>query len=861
MSGKWSYFAFYYTLFYYFIPIFCSLTAPSTSSLPMTDSSNNIELQFRHGPIEAAKEPLIFDIHDTIRINCGVKGFPKPTVLFYKGDKLLREPKPEDLNPSRVRIERTTLRIFPAYIEDSGTYRCFAENGFSNISLMFQVNVVEDDNTDNSSPVTELTPLTESAYPGQGLKPYWTKIDRMQKRLHAEPAGNTVRFRCPVDGNPVPRVDWFKDGKIIKKDSRIGGVKYRNNGQMIILETVVPPDQGMYMCKASNKYGSINHTYELDVQERAASRPILKYGLPANKTVKIGSDVEFKCRVYSDPHPHVKWVRYVPIGSGANASEKVVILKQSGINELQAESLFIFNVTEEDSGKYTCIAENYIGTENSSAWLTISGEPPPTEPTALSQEMNLIIYGICGVLGLLVVSGIILFFYYNYYSGKDPPMLFRIENADNLPPMTKIEVPTMMYGNEQAWRRMCLPMQEQFDFNIQPDLQWELRIEDITLTERLDEGFFGQVFKADLATSSTGHNSSMVCAVKMLKASRTEKDVYDLLTEMDQMKRIGKHKNIINLLGVCTQNGPLMLVIEYAAEGNLREFLRRNRPQNMAFNLVLPTDLNNPQPDQYPPQDRLLSQKDLVSFALQVSRGMDYLAQKKCIHRDLAARNVLVTDERMMKIADFGLARDIRTCDYYRKHTRGHLPYKWMALEAMADNVFTHATDVWSFGVLLWEIFSLAGTPYPGIKTGELVKFLRSGERLENPQFATSEMYMLMRDCWEEDPRRRPIFRSLVEDLERMLAEASNDEYINSATADYMDSSESDEESEEGDDDVEDDDVFVQTENSDSVSDGNIPFNDEHDPFNGDPYSTPLLGHTVEENIMHNHHARLQSDV
>ena len=246
----------------------------------------------------------------------------------------------------------------------------------------------------------------------------------------------------------------------------------------------------------------------------------------------------------------------------------------------------------------------------------------------------------------------------------DPPMLVPIKNPDNIPQMTKAEIPTMMYGNSEAWRRM-----NQFEFNIPSDLQWELRREDIVLTERLDEGFFGQVFKADLLQTNA-RNEIVICAVKMLKASRTENDILDLLSEMDQMKRIGKHKNIINLLGVCTQNGPLLLVTEYASEGNLREFLRRNRPQNMHCNLVLPTDMHTTPVENMPMQDIPLSQKDLVAFAYQVSQGMDYLAQKKCIHRDLAARNVLVTEDRVMKIADFGLARDIRSCDYYRKQTR-----------------------------------------------------------------------------------------------------------------------------------------------------------------------------------------------
>nr|AAG27717.1 FGF receptor [Halocynthia roretzi] len=821
-----------------------------------------------------ANKTLMVKRGETIRINCRVRGYPKPNVLFYRGKKLLKNPTPDDTDPTimRVRVLGTTLRIFPAYLEDSGLYTCIAHNANEkNSSLSYHVEVLDDDsikdwnhlpNEGNEENVVS-APKQDGASGGQ--KPYWTKREKMMKRLHAEPAGNTVRFRCAVDGNPKPQVLWYKNDLIVQKNDRVGGYKYRN--QVLILESVVLSDKGNYMCVARNEYGSINHTYQLDVQERSASRPILKFGLPANKSVYVGQDVEFKCEVFSDPHPHVKWLRHIEI-NGSRVDPKtnrdyVQIIKQSGVNETAVQTLRLKNVTESDSGQYTCLAENYIGNENNSAWLVVQKVPPPTTDTitkGIPNETNIIIYVMCGVLVILFGLAVVLVLYYHCYNGKDPPMLVRIENPDNIPPMTKIEHPTMLFGNTQAWQRMCMPMQEPFEFNIQLDLQWELQREDITLVERLDEGFFGQVFKADLVTCNNTRKEKMVCAVKMLKGNRNEKDVLDLLTEMDQMKRVGKHKNIINLLGVCTQNGPLWLVIEYAAQGNLRDYLRRNRPQNTLCNLVLPSEGRNPDDELPVPHGDTLTQKDIVSFAFQVARGLEFLAQKKCIHRDLAARNVLVTEELVMKIADFGLARDIRSCDYYRKHTRGHLPYKWMALEAMSDNIFTHATDVWSFGVLLWEIFSLAGSPYPGIKTHELVKFLRSGERLDKPQYASQEMYRLMRDCWEEDPSKRPNFRTLVEDLDRMLAESSTEVYIDFAAgceAEYSESSEDESESQNSDEE-DDDSVFERMRQIDSLSNGNIPFNEEADSSNSDPYVAPLLQN--EENVLQNEHARLRSE-
>lgn len=164
----------------------------------------------------------------------------------------------------------------------------------------------------------------------------------------------------------------------------------------------------------------------------------------------------------------------------------------------------------------------------------------------------------------------------------------------------------------------------------------------------------------------------------------TDTEMMDLVSEMEMMKMIGKHVNIINLLGACTQNGPLYVVVEFAPHGNLRDFLRDHRP----------TSGYEPTIGQDSKERKTLTQKDLVSFAYQVARGMEYLASRRCIHRDLAARNVLVSDEYVLKIADFGLARDIHCHDYYRKTTDGRLPVKWMAPEALFHRVYTTQSDV-----------------------------------------------------------------------------------------------------------------------------------------------------------------------
>lgn len=141
--------------------------------------------------------------------------------------------------------------------------------------------------------------------------PYWTNTEKMEKRLHAVPAANTVKFRCPAGGNPTPTMRWLKNGKEFKQEHRIGGYKVRNQHWSLIMESVVPSDKGNYTCVVENEYGSINHTYHLDVVERSPHRPILQAGLPANASTVVGGDVEFVCKVYSDAQPHIQWIKHV----------------------------------------------------------------------------------------------------------------------------------------------------------------------------------------------------------------------------------------------------------------------------------------------------------------------------------------------------------------------------------------------------------------------------------------------------------------------------------------------------------------------------------------------------------------------
>ncbi|XP_065209654.1 fibroblast growth factor receptor homolog 1-like [Planococcus citri] len=240
----------------------------------------------------------------------------------------------------------------------------------------------------------------------------------------------------------------------------------------------------------------------------------------------------------------------------------------------------------------------------------------------------------------------------------------------------------------------------------------------------------------------------------MLKNSHTDADMVNLVTEMQLMKIIGRHENVLRLLGCCTIDGPTLLIIEYSSHGNLLDFLQKNHHPTTAQKVT--------QND--------LSEEVLITFALQIAKGMEYLASIRFVHRDLAARNILVFDNHVVKIADFGLTRDVRQVDYYKLKTGGKLPVKWMAPEALTDRRHTSKSDVWSYGVLLWEIMTLGDEPYPLYNDAEkLMEDIESGYRLKKPANCSINMYSLMYKCWNYLPEDRPQFTNIIKGLDAVL--------------------------------------------------------------------------------------------
>ncbi|XP_018593635.1 fibroblast growth factor receptor 2 isoform X2 [Scleropages formosus] len=758
--------------------VLLSLAAASVARPPfIAGEDDDVTLGPEEPPTKfQMSKPMVCSVHpgDVLKLNCPLPG--AAAITWTKDGS--------SLGPNnRTVIEQESLQIRDANPRDSGLYACSAVGPPGSHTLCFIVNVTDAISSGDDEDDTERS--EDAPADGEQMRaPYWTMPEKMEKKLHAVPAANTVKFRCAAGGNPRPKMRWLKNGRPFRQEDRMGGYKVRHQHWTLIMESVVPSDKGNYTCLVENQYGSINHTYTLDVVERSPHRPILQAGLPANTTVRVGEDARFVCKVYSDAQPHIQWLQHIQKNGsryGPDGHPYVRVLKTAGVNttDKEIEVLTLPNVTFEDAGEYTCLAGNSIGISFHSAWLTVLPAELEERHKGLTSPDYVEIAIYCIGVFLIACMVVIVVVCRMRTTAKKPnfgsqPAVHKLSKQIPLRRQVTVSADSGSSLNSSTplvritTRRSSAHDDPIPEYDLPEDPRWEFSREKLTLGKPLGEGCFGQVVMGEaLGIDKDKPKEAVTVAVKMLKDDATEKDLSDLVSEMEMMKMIGKHKNIINLLGACTQDGPLYVIVEYASKGNLREYLRARRPPGMEYSYDIARV-----------SDEQLTFKDLVSCTYQVARGMEYLASQKCIHRDLAARNVLVTESNVMKIADFGLARDVHNIDYYKKTTNGRLPVKWMAPEALFDRVYTHQSDVWSFGVLMWEIFTLGGSPYPGIPVEELFKLLKEGHRMDKPGNCTNELYMMMKDCWHAISSQRPTFKQLVEDLDRILTLATNEEYL-----------------------------------------------------------------------------------
>uniref|UniRef100_A0AAQ6A252 Tyrosine-protein kinase receptor n=1 Tax=Amphiprion ocellaris TaxID=80972 RepID=A0AAQ6A252_AMPOC len=280
-----------------------------------------------------------------------------------------------------------------------------------------------------------------------------------------------------------------------------------------------------------------------------------------------------------------------------------------------------------------------------------------------------------------------------------------------------------------------------------PD-EWEVAREKITMHRELGQGSFGMVYEG-IAKGVVKDEPETRVAIKTVNESASMRERIEFLNEASVMKEFNCH-HVVRLLGVVSQGQPTLVIMELMTRGDLKSHLRSLRKENSTIQVLPPL-------------------KKMIQMAGEIADGMAYLNANKFVHRDLAARNCMVAEDFTVKIGDFGMTRDIYETDYYRKGGKGLLPVRWMSPESLKDGVFTTMSDVWSFGVVLWEIATLAEQPYQGMSNEQVLRFVMEGGLLDKPDNCPDMLFELMRMCWQYNPKMRPSFLEIISSIKDEL--------------------------------------------------------------------------------------------
>uniref|UniRef100_A0AAQ4QQE4 receptor protein-tyrosine kinase n=1 Tax=Gasterosteus aculeatus aculeatus TaxID=481459 RepID=A0AAQ4QQE4_GASAC len=625
-----------------------------------------------------------------------------------------------------------SLSIKAVNQSDSGTYRCRAHN-------------------ERGSSATSVTLDVRGEYKG-----FITTLGSPGPIQAEVKEGQSLSLRVEFNAYPAPSsLSWAHNGKRLLNTTEHVIAVHRGKYSELRLVRVLRSEGGIYEVSASHEDAAVHHTFHVYV----ISKPVI-----------IGQDGpidgQVRCIAAGYPVPRISWffceLPHTRCSLLPNATEwetaDVAVVTDSSFG--RGEVVSRLNVSTEHAHYHTleCVAS--MEGEEVYTLFSISERIVPHK---------LFTPLLTGTVATGILLSLILVVLLYKYMQK--PKF-----------QTQWKVVESIHGNNYVYIN---PTQLPYDS------KWEFPRQKLRFGKTLGSGAFGKVVRAT-AYGLCSADTVTTVAVKMLKpnAHATEKEA--LMSELKVLSYLGNHVNIVNLLGACTVGGPILVITEYCCYGDLLNFLRRNREafknsqvgDGYYRNVSNPTEhtarcacvcitiVNSIKGPSIDAEELSLDPEDLLSFSYQVAKGMEYITSKNCVHRDLAARNILLTHGRVAKICDFGLARDITTDASYVLRGNVRLPVKWMSPESIFDCVYTFESDVWSYGILLWEIFSLGHSPYPGMQVGSaFYSRIQDGHRMSRPDFAPIEMYDMMLSCWSHDPLKRPAFSKLVERNELLLSE------------------------------------------------------------------------------------------
>ncbi|XP_044168126.1 fibroblast growth factor receptor 3-like [Acropora millepora] len=664
---------------------------------------------------------------DVVWLNCSADGFPAPNIAW-----------------TRLFTNRNVhMPLTITGKQDEGFYVCTAENGIGN-------------------PATADVFVTVQFY-----RPFNTYFST--KLTNAASLNEIFYLVCSGEANPGAEYRFYKEDQIVASITPAS----QNIGlyPMSVADRV---NQVVYKCIPFNSFGD-GPTKTINV---TVHYPAEATGSGENATVDEGSSKTLTCPVVGNPQPNIKWFKGSAKSGTPMQSEQDLTVKDVG-----------------ESACYSCVASNSLGTPVSILQCLIvvvksvtrvpsSTVPRKFECNCPDSQITLlaVIIAVLAIIFILLLMVIIWQQRKLKSVGGKPPyevpeekktgfhcseITMQDVNLTHIQPKisTKQQVTSelafmSLQGMSPTGEGYITPQSPAPNVEYTPlDMRtrsWEVERNDVKVERIIGKGAFGQVAKG------TGKNlpfrsGATIVAIKMVKANAAESDKQDLKSELQLMKTLKPHPHVIKLLGCVTESEPLLVLIEYVPYGDLLGYLRKSR----GFN-----DTYYKHPD-IKPRTSLTSQQ-LMKFAWQIADGMSYLSLRKVIHRDLAARNVLVGERETCKITDFGMARDIQKENIYERKTKGRLPVKWTAYESLLYGQYTTKSDVWSYGVVLYEISTIGGSPYPRMEGTEIANLLQQGYRMPKPEHVNNDLYKIMKNCWHSEPEARPSFSDLTQQLKRM---------------------------------------------------------------------------------------------
>lgn len=588
--------------------------------------------------------------------------------------------------------------------------------------------------------------------------------------------GGNLTFTCQVTGSPTPSVRWRTDELYSRvfTEKRIWG----STLELVLFLTNVSSSDNLHnlTCEAENQAGPGEEMVQLDIE------------FPV-KILFLRDAVQqhhwcFPFAVDGNPEPNITW-RY----NGNELIEGVYrytqLIPDSSDGSVKHGCLFLNKPTHIDNGYYTLIAQNRLGRDEATATGKFMDNPfDPLDPEGIipvpdpnpiptnksdmdvteNAESPVFVVSVAVGLAVFACTFLLIMVLVINKCGQhskfgihrssvlgtedDLAVSLRFMNFGTSPPSSDEDSGLSSFVENPQY--FCGIIKEK-DMCVQ-----HIKRQDIVLKWELGEGAFGKVYLAECANLSPD-SDKMLVAIKTLKDAN-ESTRQDFQREAELLTVL-QHQHIVRFYGVCTDGEPLAMVFEYMRHGDLNRFLRAHGPDARILEESKMLPLGQ------------LTLPQMLHIAAQIASGMVYLASLHFVHRDLATRNCLVGEGLVVKIGDFGMSRDIYSTDYYRVGGRTMLPIRWMPPESIMYRKFTTESDIWSFGVVLWEIFTYGKQPWYQLSNSEAIECITQGRELERPRTCPKEVYLLMQGCWQREPQQRMVIKDIHS---RLLALVKN---------------------------------------------------------------------------------------